>query len=69
MEKCVLNARKSGEELVCAGYVMYSSSTVMMLTCGDGVYGFTLDTATGEYVLSLSRRRQDPRPRPAHLLG
>jgi fructose-1,6-bisphosphatase I len=52
MEKCVLNARKSGEELVCAGYVMYSSSTVMMLTCGDGVYGFTLDTATGEYVLS-----------------
>ena len=47
MEKCVLNARKSGEELVCAGYVMYSSSTVMMLTCGDGVYGFTLDTATG----------------------
>ena len=52
MEKCVLNARKSGEELVCAGYVMYSSSTVMMLTVGDGVYGFTLDTSTGEYVLS-----------------
>ena len=52
MEKCVLNTRKSGEELVCAGYVMYSSATVMMLTVGDGVYGFTLDTSTGEYVLS-----------------
>ena len=52
MEKCVLNARKSGEELVCAGYVMYSSSTVMVLTVGDCVYDFTLDTSTGDYVLS-----------------
>jgi fructose-1,6-bisphosphatase I len=52
LEKCVLNTRKSGEELVCAGYVMYSSATVMMLTVGDGVYGFTLDWSTGEFVLS-----------------
>ena len=52
LEKCVLNTRKSGEELVCAGYVMNSSATVMMLTVGDGVYGFTLDWSTGEFVLS-----------------
>ena len=52
LEKCVVTARKSGEELACAGYVLYSSSTVMMLTVGDGVYGFTLDWTTGEFVLS-----------------
>ena len=38
LEKCVLNARKTGEQLACAGYVLYSSSTVMMLTVGSGVY-------------------------------
>ena len=52
LEKCVLNARKTGEQLACAGYVLYSSSTVMMLTVGSGVYGFTLDWNTGEFVLS-----------------
>ena len=39
LEKCVVAAQKSGEELACAGYVIYSSSTVMMLSVGDGVYG------------------------------
>ena len=52
LQKCVVNARKSGEELACAGYVLYSSSTVMMLTTGHGVYGFTLDWSTGEFVMS-----------------
>ena len=52
LEKCVLNARKSGEELAGAGYVMYSSSTVLMLSVGHGVYGFTLDSGTGEFILS-----------------
>ena len=52
LEKCVVNARKTGEQLACAGYVLYSSSTVMMLTVGSGVYGFTLDWNTGEFVLS-----------------
>ena len=52
LEKCVLNARKTGEQLACAGYVLYSSSTVMMLTVGSGVYGFTLDWNTGEFTLS-----------------
>ena len=52
LEKCILNSKKTGEEIACAGYVLYSSSTVMMLTVGSGVYGFTLDWATGEFVLS-----------------
>lgn len=53
LEKCLTNVRKSGKELVAAGYCMYSSSTVFMLTVGDGVYGFTLDSGnTGEFILS-----------------
>ncbi len=43
LEKCVKNAQKTGESLACAGYVLYSSSTVMMLTVGAGVFGFTLE--------------------------
>ena len=52
LRKCALNVRKSGQELVAAGYCMYSSSTVLVLTVGTGVYGFTLDAAIGEFVLS-----------------
>lgn len=35
----LLNARKAGTELVAAGYTMYSSSTVLVLTVLNGVYG------------------------------
>jgi fructose-1,6-bisphosphatase I len=35
-----------------AGYVMYSSSTVMVYSTGNGVNGFTLDPSVGEFVLS-----------------
>lgn len=31
---------------------MYSSATVMMISVGNGVFGFTLDWTTGEFVLS-----------------
>jgi fructose-1,6-bisphosphatase I len=61
LEKCVLNTRKSGEELVCAGYVMYSSATVMMISVGHGVYGFTLDWTTGRGVVH-SREYNNERP-------
>ena len=44
-----LDCRKN---MVASGYCMYSSSTVIMLTIGDGVYGFTLDPRIGEFVLS-----------------
>jgi fructose-1,6-bisphosphatase I len=52
LRKCALNARKAGTELVSAGYCMYSSSTVLVLTLGKGVAGFTLDASIGEFVLS-----------------
>jgi fructose-1,6-bisphosphatase I len=34
---------------------MYSSSTVLVLTVGDGVYGFTFDPLIGEFVLTHDR--------------
>jgi fructose-1,6-bisphosphatase I len=41
-----------GREQVCAGYVVYGSSTMMVYTTGHGVYGFTLDPSIGEFLLS-----------------
>ena len=38
--------------LVASGYCMYSSSTVLMISLGDGVYGFTLDPNLGDFVLT-----------------
>jgi fructose-1,6-bisphosphatase len=35
--------KQPGESLVAAGYCMYSSSTILVFTMGNGVNGFTLD--------------------------
>lgn len=52
MEKCILNVCKAGNELLAAGYCLYSSSTVLVLSVGDGVWGFTFDPLVGEFILS-----------------
>lgn len=49
---CLLNTLQPGDNLVCSGYCMYSSSTILVLTCGDGVNGFTLDPQIGEFILT-----------------
>ncbi len=41
-----------GYRQVAAGYILYGSSTMMVYTAGDGVHGFTLDPAVGEFLLS-----------------
>jgi len=43
---------KAGAEQVCAGYILYSSSTMFVYTTGHGVHGFTLDPNVGEFLLS-----------------
>lgn len=43
---------QAGKEMVAAGYCMYGSMTYLMLTTGQGVAGFTLDTYLGEFVLT-----------------
>jgi fructose-1,6-bisphosphatase I len=41
-----------GSNQVAAGYFIYGSSTMMVYTTGNGVHGFTLDQALGEFILS-----------------
>ncbi len=49
---------QGGHQQVAAGYVLYGSSTLLVLTTGDGVTGFTLDGSLGEYILSHPNLRQ-----------
>jgi fructose-1,6-bisphosphatase I len=41
-----------GSRMLAAGYVLYSSSTVLAYTTGAGVHMFTLDPEIGAYLLS-----------------
>ena len=43
---------RPGHEQVCAGFVLYGPSTMMVLTTGQGVNGFTLDQEIGEFILT-----------------
>lgn len=43
---------RPGTEMVAAGYTMYGASAHLMLTTGQGVNGFTLDSQVGEFILT-----------------
>ena len=43
---------RKGSEQVCAGFILYGPSTMMVLTTGHGVNGFTLDQDIGEFILT-----------------
>jgi fructose-1,6-bisphosphatase I len=43
-----------GTSQVAAGYAIYGSSTMFVLTLGDGVHAFTLDRELGSFVLTGS---------------
>lgn len=45
-------ALRQGTELVAAGYILYSTSTIFVFSSGEGVQGFTLDPDLGEFILS-----------------
>ncbi|MGD9093568.1 MAG: class 1 fructose-bisphosphatase [Anaerolineales bacterium] len=48
MEDCL----QPGRDLVAAGYLLFSVSTMLVYSTGSGVHGFTLDTHVGEFLLS-----------------
>ena len=48
LEDCL----QPGSRQVCAGYVLYGPSTMLIYTAGHGVHGFTLDSSVGEFILS-----------------
>lgn len=41
-----------GTQQVCAGFCVYGPTTMMILTTGNGVNGFTLDRDVGEFILT-----------------
>jgi fructose-1,6-bisphosphatase I len=49
---CLRDCLQAGVNQVAAGYVVYGSSTMLVMTTGQGVHGFTLDPSVGEYFLS-----------------
>jgi len=51
-DQCLANTLQPGTKLVAAAYCLYSSSTFLVLTLGNGVYMFTLDETIGEFVLA-----------------
>lgn len=43
---------QEGTKQVCAGYCLYGSATMMVITIGHGTHGFTLDPDIGEFILT-----------------
>ncbi len=41
-----------GMRQVAAGYALYGPSTMLVMTVGNGVHGFTLDPSLGEFILT-----------------
>ncbi|GFY93200.1 high cyclic electron flow 1 [Actinidia rufa] len=52
VQRCVVNVCQPGKHLLAAGYCMYSSSIIFVLSVGKGVFAFTLDPMYGEFVLT-----------------
>ena len=46
-----------GTEQVCAGYAVYGPATMIVMTTGNGVNGFTLDNNVGEFFLTHEKMR------------
>jgi fructose-1,6-bisphosphatase I len=57
------DALQPGTAQVAAGYIMYGPSTLLMLTTGDGVHGFTLDRAQGVWIRTHTNVRIPARGR------
>ncbi|XP_022333994.2 fructose-1,6-bisphosphatase 1-like [Crassostrea virginica] len=55
------DALQSGRELVGAGYALYGSATMIVLSIGNGVNGFMLDPSIGEFILTEPNMRIKPR--------
>jgi len=52
IDNCLANCLQAGTNLVASAYCLYSSSTFLVLTLGNGVYMFTLDENIGEFILA-----------------
>ncbi|HPQ39493.1 MAG TPA: class 1 fructose-bisphosphatase [bacterium] len=57
----VTDCIQPGYKQVAAGYVLYGSSTMLVYTSGQGVFGFTLEPSIGEFLLSHPNIRIPPK--------
>ncbi len=48
---------QAGTRQLCAGYTIYGPTTMLVLTLGRGVHGFTLDRGFGEFILTHRQMR------------
>merc|ERR1719391_1701720 len=55
------DALQSGRQIVAAGYALYGSATMMVISAGHGVNGFMLDPSIGEFVLTDPDMKCKPR--------
>ncbi|CAL8345760.1 unnamed protein product [Lota lota] len=46
------DALQPGSQMVCAGYALYGSATLVALSTGAGLHFFMLDPAIGEFILT-----------------
>ena len=60
-ESLAENALRKGSDQILAGYVMYSTSTLLVYATAHGVNGFTLDRELGEFLLSHENIKCPPR--------
>ncbi|PHT70202.1 Fructose-1,6-bisphosphatase, chloroplastic [Capsicum annuum] len=51
-QRCIVNVCQPGNNLLAAGYCMYSSAVIFVLSLGNGVFSFTLDPMFGEFILT-----------------
>lgn len=49
-----------GSRQVCAGYAIYGPTTMLVISFGHGVHGFTLDRELGEFILTHPDMRVPP---------
>lgn len=54
---CAQDFLQPGSAQVCAGYALYGPATLLVLTTGCGVNGFTLDREIGEFLLTHPNMR------------
>jgi len=55
------DALQPGRNIVAAGYALYGSATMVVLSTGNGVNGFMLDPSIGEFILTARNMRVKPR--------
>lgn len=55
------DALQTGRNVVAAGYALYGSATMMVISTGNGVHGFMLDPSIGEFILTDRNMRVPPK--------